>query len=592
MLLFAGSGACDLLASGIPVSLTSDSAPSSAAATTTRWTAAVPAGYSGLEYQFAVAISSGAPTVLKSFSPSNSFEWTPMMEDTYQVIASVRDSNGNSGEARSPCIVKSGLDQAGLPRVSSSNNPLVAIYSAPACGEGSLRVLFHPEGSLSKQYTPYKKCVAGKSLNFLIAGMLPGVRYSLRQEWNVPNTPVRTGPNVTFITGTIPASANVPVAVVMSPRDAQTDTSESILLTSYLSALPGQSSTPVATDSRGRVIWYYSPDKPLRYLVRPLAGGSMFVMFQDQTTLREIDLAGNTVRETNTGWISDQLQRRFGMPPITSFHHEAIRLPNGSIAAIASVEKIFKGIQGSSGPVDVLGDAIVVMDQNFNVTWAWNSFDQLDISRRAVLGETCSTNQPGCPPVLLASTLGQATANDWLHSNSLHYLSDGNFLLSMRHQDWVIKIDYRDGAGSGVVLWRLGKAGDFTMTSSDPYPWFSHQHSATLSGGSLWLFDNGNTRHSADANATSRGQVFQLNESTRTASIMLNADLGAYSSALGSAEHLQNGNYHFLSGSLIGGHSQSIEIVPDPGPAGKTDFLVDAANPAYRSFRMKSIFTP
>ena len=85
--------------------------------------------------------------------------------------------------------------------------------------------------------------------------------------------------------------------------------------------------------------------------------------------------------------------------------------------------------------------------------------------------------QLGCPPVNLAPV-----ANNWLHSNSVSYTADGHFLLSMRHQDWVIKINYAIGAGSGNVIWRLGKDDDFTITSSDPYPWFSHQHDADEAG--------------------------------------------------------------------------------------------------------------
>ena len=50
--------------------------------------------------------------------------------------------------------------------------------------------------------------------------------------------------------------------------------------------------------------------------------------------------------------------------------------------------------------------------------------------------------------------------------------ADGNLLYSARHQDWLIKIDYANGAGSGRVIWRLGKDGDFTMRSDDPSPWF------------------------------------------------------------------------------------------------------------------------
>src|SRR5262249_5782997 len=56
--------------------------------------------------------------------------------------------------------------------------------------------------------------------------------------------------------------------------------------------------------------------------------------------------------------------------------------------------------------------------------------------------------------------------NDWLHDNSVDLTPDGNLLLSSRHRDWLIKIDYRNGEGSGKVIWRLGKDGDFRFDSS------------------------------------------------------------------------------------------------------------------------------
>ena len=58
-------------------------------------------------------------------------------------------------------------------------------------------------------------------------------------------------------------------------------------------------------------------------------------------------------------------------------------------------------------------------------------------------------------PALPAPTLEQewlvdgvtTLAKDWLHTNSIAYSpADGNLLISMRHQDWVLKLDYRDGA--------------------------------------------------------------------------------------------------------------------------------------------------
>jgi len=55
---------------------------------------------------------------------------------------------------------------------------------------------------------------------------------------------------------------------------------------------------------------------------------------------------------------------------------------------------------------------------------------------------------PGvCPPLYLASQ-----ANDWMHGNSVSRTPDGNLLLSIRNQDWVVLIDYQDGKGSGQVM--------------------------------------------------------------------------------------------------------------------------------------------
>ena len=55
----------------------------------------------------------------------------------------------------------------------------------------------------------------------------------------------------------------------------------------------------------------------------------------------------------------------------------------GLIAGWAS-GKIMKG-----GGYGVIGDMIIIMDSNFNVLWTWDAFDHLDVTRTAILGETC-----------------------------------------------------------------------------------------------------------------------------------------------------------------------------------------------------------
>src|SRR5205814_4002771 len=108
------------------------------------------------------------------------------------------------------------------------------------------------------------------------------------------------------------------------------------------------------------------------------------------------------------------------------------------------------------------------------------------------------------------------------------------------------KIDYQNGQGSGAILWRLGNDGDFQFVSDDPDPWFSHQHDASIDpDGLVLLFDNSDNRYVVDPSAHSRGQVIRLDEANRTARFVLNADLGDFSIALGSAQKLANGNYHF-----------------------------------------------
>ena len=238
--------------------------------------------------------------------------------------------------------------------------------------------------------------------------------------------------------------------------------------------------------------------------------------------------------------------------------------------------------------VDVLGDMIVVFDRNLNVAWTWDTFDHLDVARAAVLGETC-VNAGACSPYYLAQD-----ANDWTHGNSLQQTPDGNLLYSSRHQDWLIKVNYNNGEGGGQVIWRLGMDGDFQVNSSDPYPWFSHQHDAGFefaNPSTLLVFDDGNTRVANARNGNSRGQVIQMDEQNRVVTLALNADLGAYSLAVGSAQRLRDGNYHFDAGYVQepdGTSSYSIEV----DPSGHIIYEAKANAILYRSFRMTDMYTP
>jgi arylsulfate sulfotransferase len=261
-------------------------------------------------------------------------------------------------------------------------------------------------------------------------------------------------------------------------------------------------------------------------------------------------------------------------------------LPNGNIMVLAATERLLTDVQGP-GEVDVIGDMILVLNRNLRVVWAWDSFDHLDVTRKAILDEKCVPGGGGCPIFRLAGT-----ANDWLHGNSLSIAPDGNILYSARHQDWLIKIHYADRAGSGGVMWRLGKDGDFRIVSSDPNPWFSHQHDAAFEQDGLrtrmMVFDNGDTRQFEDPSSHSRGQVLNIDENTLTATLAFNVDLGGYSLALGSAQKLDDGNYFFNSGWTPNGYSHALEFDSNENPVS----LYDIETQQYRSFRMRDFYTP
>ena len=69
---------------------------------------------------------------------------------------------------------------------------------------------------------------------------------------------------------------------------------------------------------------------------------------------------------------------------------------------------------------------------------------------------------------------------------------------------------------------------------------------------------------------------------------MVNADLGNYAAALGSAQMLPNGNLVFTSG-VSGGHQpsgQSIEVLPD----GTKTYVQQMSGYEYRSYFMSTLY--
>jgi hypothetical protein len=550
--------------------------------TVVTWDASVEGGAEGtIWYRYRVRKPGDSVFLtVRDFSPKTGFRWIPnLVEGLYEVEVTARNlDSGEDSSTVSGYEVASRITADG-PVVTPTSNELVFLYSAPACPTGSrMKVSFvDPEGY--SQSTPEVECAGGTSVNVYLAGLRAETEYKVQHSVGAADGTSVNGPVLTLQTGPLSFSPAVTRAVEKPSQPGD----QGVLIQNRLFQFS------IATDQEGRVIWYVP--ETLQFLTSFEAGGYFFTVIEDDSgddsgqLLRQLDLAGNTILETNAAAVNEQL-KSLGHTKITSFHHEARRLPNGNILVLAANERLLTDVQGS-GEVDVLGDMILVLNKNLKVIWAWDAFDHLDVTRKAVLDEKCTPGGGGCPIFRLAGT-----ANDWLHGNSLSIAPDGNIIYSARHQDWIIKIHYADGTGSGEVLWRLGKDGDFRIVSGDPNPWFSHQHDANFEHDGLRtrmaIFDNGNTRQAEDPSIHSRGQVLDIDENTLTAALVLNADLGNYSLALGSAQKLDNGNYFFNSGWTLDAFSDALEFDAN----GSLVSFYQVETQQYRSFRMRDLYTP
>ena len=626
-----------------------------------------------IAFQFNVAPPGGALTTVKQFNvgtlsgskwKSQAFAWALTgMDGTYQVQVVAKDFTSGESASKTVSFVVTSPVTGANPVVQQTQNPLVALFTAPPCPAGStISVSFQPQsGSAPATTTNWANCAPPAATTFEIAGMYPTTAYNLYAQVSTGGNIVN-GPAVSFTTGPLPADVPFPTLHVIVPAGAGDP--NGVLLHGPFNVRQGISYADVATDLSGNIIWYYYSNEPTHttMLTRPLPSGFVAVQYgpawnpgvsQDQV-LRQIDWAGNIVRETNIGIVQQQLLAMGNPdaqpcntipspPPVGAacvgiFHHDAIEtLPNGYSAALVDVEKIFPaGTQGDTTglPVDIIGDMIVVLDQNWNAVWYWDAFDplhggngyrQLPVSRTAVLDETCAEGNPLCLYLFLLGPGVAPNAHDWLHSNSLYYwphdgaaapsTAPGDIIWSSR-QDWVTKIDYQDGAGTGDIVWRMGPSGDFFFvnTYNDPWPWFSHQHDAGIEDGGTGVFDvmdNGNTRLSPPGESTggvpglgnncvpndchTRGMALTIDEGAMQVEPVLSRDLGVFSSAMGSAQLLADGNYFFLAAIVDGAasyHGYDVELQPTPGTDTGIPVLTISGPSAYRSWQMPNLYNP
>lgn len=511
---------------------------------------------------------------------------------------------GNAAEGAPSTVSLTGVSAAmAAGTVTPTANPQVALYTITPPFAGNVTVSFGTTTNYGLQTWSVPTPSGGGPVSIEVAGMLASTTYHLRASVQFGNGTSANDADHTFATG-VPVSGT-PVAPFVPQVTATTSqgmTPQTGI--ELIQALPSNGHTQglYATDLSGNVIWNYQfldfQGNNFIQGVQQLPNGHFLVNIGANSevpltgpipagtviAVREIDLAGNTIKQISLDQLNAEMTAAGYNINLLDFHHEVTVLPNGHWLVLANTLKSFSNLTGISGTTNVLGDVIVDLDTNLQPVWVWNEFDHLDVNRH---------------PYMFP---------DWTHSNAIIYSSDdGNFIVSIRHQNWLVKVNYANGTGDGNILWKLGEGGDFTLQGgTDPTDWFYAQHGPQFVGASnagifnLVLMDNGDDREfpagvtcgaaGAPACLYSTVPIMQINESTMTAALTFHqiVPTSLYNSFGGNAEVLKNGNVEYdLCG--VGTNSDVFEVTPN-SQADTVWHLHSQATNLYRSFRLPSLY--
>jgi hypothetical protein len=286
----------------------------------------------------------------------------------------------------------------------------------------------------------------------------------------------------------------------------------------------------VALDEDADVVWYYEHDSAVHAIAQKEDLNLVFSQGNHQS-LVEIKPDGTEVSR-----ITDVLDDGTPCMPDGRWHHESLVRPDGRILFLGS-EIRDVNIDGDIRPQT--GDIIMEWDQNLGtVTPLVRLFDLLD----PVIDRTDAPNGTfwqGCD--------GEATTEDWTHSNAIWVTDNGTHVMSVRHLNQILAIS----PDLQSVLWQLGGPGsDFSFP--DPNDRFYHQHSVKLlPNGNVLLFDNGNVRPEEEGGQYSRALELELDFDNLVARKVWEYRYtpDRYATCCSSVQRLENGNTVLVFGS-------------------------------------------
>ena len=489
----------------------------------------------------------------------------------------------------------------------NTNNVQVAQYTVSTAASANVSVQFGLDTNYGLNTWTQPAGSFGGTVSLYVAGMKAATPYHMRGLIQFADGTFFTDADFTFTTGTPPAN-QVPNITVTNTPGTMPQSGVELIDTVVITGGGGKVPESAVTDLAGNVLWAYVPTLANTAGPNPvklLPNGHFLISFSGQpdgtnSLMQEVDLGSNVIWQLTSAQVNTALAAATCTGcniTIIGMHHDFVVLPNGHLIVLASTTQTLADGTTPTGDVLIdLGDMENVGGNNPNhlpqPVWLWNEFTWLDTNRR-----------PYSYP-------------DWTHSNAVLYSADdGNLIVSSRHQNWLIKVNYANGAGDGHILWHLGYQGDFALLDStgaadpDNTHWFFAQHgpsfvsSNTTGQFSLVLFDNGDDRGVVDVVGGTCGvtgqpacfsttSLFDLDETAMTAKLAFHPTNPDYTFFGGNAEVLKNGNVEFdeCTTTLIPEDNAVVYEVTQTTPAQTVWVMKITGQDAYRAMRISSLY--
>ena len=430
-----------------------------------------------------------------------------------------------------------------LSEVSINNNPnnvVSAVVSVTAKNSASIRVEFG-EDSFHTQYTPSFP-VTGNSTVAPVLGLRANKTYLMRAVAvsSTGNTAASQWYN--FTTQSLPDNiTRYSIVVNNSPAGGfvMLGFTGGGLTTSYA----------VIMNNNGEIIWYRKFNGPVTdFQKQPGGTYTVFSILDDRRSkFYELDGLGNLLHEYQSTATLE-----------TGPHELLIR---GTGYTLFGVEYRTMNLTQFGGLPNATVRGLTV-EHGGSGSFLWNTFDHLSVTEA----------MPDIP-------LNTQSVNPW-HGNAIEIDRDGNYLVSFRNSDMIVKVSSQ----TGNIIWRLGGRNNQFTFINDLYNGFSHQHAIRrLDNGNIILFDNGNL-HSPQVSRTAE---YVLDENNKTATLVWQyiPSPSLYASALGYAQRLANGNTLICFGT-----AQRITEV-DMSGAKRWELSIDEPQRfSYRAFKINTLY--